>query len=157
MGTMAASGTVVIKDNKFKKLRSSLRKDAMEKAAMAGGQQLEAYAKVNVNETFSSKATGGAGLAGSIQTVIESSNDQSAYAAVGPTVVYGRIQELGGEITPVTKQWLSWIGDDGKRYFKKRVVLKPRPYLRPAYDEHESEILQAMKDTLKRIISEALG
>lgn len=157
MGTMAASGTVVIKDNKFKKLRSSLRKDAMEKAAMAGGQQLEAYAKVNVNETFSSKATGGAGLAGSIQTVIESSNDQSAYAAVGPTVVYGRIHELGGEIVPVTAKFLSWVNDAGERIFAKKVIMPARPYLRPAYDEHESEILQAMKDTLKRIISEALG
>jgi phage gpG-like protein len=150
-------GSVTIKDNRIKKLQGAMRKKGLEKAVMAGGQQLEAYAKINVNETFSSKATGGAGLAGSIQTVIETSSDQAAYAAVGPTVVYGRIQELGGEILPVHAKMLSWINDAGERIFAKRVVLPARPYLRPAYDEHKTEIVQVMKDTLRRIIDEALG
>ena len=50
---------------------------------------------------------------------------------VNPTAIYSRIQELGGTITPKERQYLSWV-TDGRRYFKKSVTLRPRPYLRPA-------------------------
>ena len=55
---------------------------------------------------------------------------------VNPTVIYSRIQELGGTITPKEHEFLSWIGvrADGTvgRIYKRSVTLRPRPYLRPA-------------------------
>ncbi len=64
---------------------------------------------------------------------------------VAPTVVYGRIQELGGTVRPVNpashaaaiasgRPWmLGWGGTAGRRTsFARQVTLPPRPYLAPA-------------------------
>lgn len=50
---------------------------------------------------------------------------------VGPTVIYGRIQELGGEIFPKRAKWLHWVDGTGD-HFAKHVTLPSRPYLKPA-------------------------
>jgi len=123
--------------------------DALMKAALAGGQVIEGNAKINVNNTFSAKSTGGAGLAGSIQTVKSKSTKERATVNVGPTVIYGRIQELGGIILPIYAKMLSWV-DNGKRIFANRVQIPARPYLRPAVDEHEKEIVQAISFQIKK-------
>ena len=61
-----------------------------------------------------------------------------AMASVGPYIVYGRIQELGGEIKG--NPWLHWQNispETGQLtdWFMKRVDLPPRPYLSPAATE----------------------
>lgn len=78
-------------------------------------------------------------------------------ARTAPHVIYGRIQELGGHIFvrhflggetytdahghvhPVGEDgvwgYLSWIGPDGQRYYKRHVYLPPRPYLGPGADD----------------------
>lgn len=126
--------------------RVQLKAGAMKRAVMAGGQVIEAYAKINTTHVFSSRAT--QSLAGSIQTVITKERKTRTEAATGPTVIYGRIQELGGWIKPVTAKMLHWV-EEGVDIFAKAVYIPPRPYLRPAADEHESDILKAVGASLK--------
>lgn len=73
----------------------------------------------------------------------EPSGDSRFSAKVGPTVIYGRIQELGGTIVPKTKKTLFWIGDDGQPHFAMRVTLPPRPYMRPGLSSAMPEIQDA--------------
>ena len=142
------SKVIVLEDNVQAALKAATG-DALKRAAMAGGQVIEANAKINANRTFSSKSTGGAGLGGSIQTRVSKATDTKAEVDIGPTVIYGRIQELGGIILPVHAKILSWV-DNGVRIFAKRVQIPARPYLRPAVDEHENEIRQAVGYQLKK-------
>ena len=150
------SGDVKIVFNHSDKVRKSITGETLKKAAFAGGFVIEANAKINVNNTFSSKATGGAGLGGSIQTVIAKAKETYAEVSVGPTVIYGRIHELGGIILPVHAKLLSWIGDNGEHIFAKRVQIPARPYLRPAVDEHEKEIRDAVGFQIEKQIKAAL-
>jgi phage gpG-like protein len=52
---------------------------------------------------------------------------------VGPTIVYGRIQELGGEIHAKTGPFLTWLTVGGW-VSKPMVVLPPRPFMLPAVE-----------------------
>lgn len=141
--------------NNVDKIIGAVSGEQLERAAMAGAQVIEAQAKINVNRVFSSKSTGGAGLAGSIQSVVSEKSDTSVWVDVGPTVIYGRIQELGGIVRPVFAKALSWVDDSGVRIFAKMVQIPPRPYLRPAIDENKSKIERAVEYQLKKQISEA--
>lgn len=149
-----SSGQVVIKINNVERVRKAVTGAQLKAAVLAGGHVIEANAKINVEKTFSSKSTGGAGLGGSIQTVLSKSTEISAEADVGPTVIYGRIQELGGIVLPVTAKMLSWV-EDGVRIFANKVHIPARPYLRPAVDEHKDEIGNAISYQLKKGIEGA--
>jgi phage gpG-like protein len=117
---------------------------------------IEAQAKINTTKVFSSKSTGGAGLGGSIKIELIQSGETSAEVHVGPTVVYGPIQELGGTVKPLHAKMLSWVNEAGERIFANAVHLPARPYLRPAVDEHKSEIEDAIGYQLKQAIEDAL-
>ena len=145
---------VVVLKNNVKAIRGVVTGAALKSAVMAGGQTLENYAKINVEKTFSHKSTGGAGLGGSIQTVVSKATEHEAEVDVGPTVIYGRIQELGGIVLPVTAKMLSWV-EDGVRIFANKVQIPARPYLRPAVDEHKGEIGDVISYHLQKQIKEA--
>ena len=145
---------VVVLKNNVKAIRGVVTGAALKSAVMAGGQTLENYAKINVEKTFSHKSTGGAGLGGSIQTVVSTSTETKAEVDVGPTVIYGRIHEFGGIIRPVTAKFLHFI-IDGIEIFTKLVQIPARPYLRPALDEHKDEIVDAMMYQIKKAIEQA--
>lgn len=79
-------------------------------------------------------------LSRSIQSRSGVYTDSWAMASVGPYIVYGRIQELGGVITHKTANWLHWVNLDPRTgewtsWFRKSVYLPPRPYLEPAAKE----------------------
>ena len=158
---------VITLENNVKAILKAATGDTLKKAALAGGQVIEANAKINVNNTFSSKSTSGAGLGGSIQTVVSKSTKTRAEVDIGPTVIYGRIRELGGLILPIHGKMLSWLLGNGSgtgkqkalgrvfvnkegRVFAERVQVTATPYLRPAVDEHENEIRQAVGYQLKK-------
>lgn len=136
----------VVKLPEFDKIR--LGSENIKRAAMAGGQVIETYAKINVESTFSGKSTGGAGLAGSIQTVITKSTGTDAKVSIGPSVVYGRIHELGGIIKTVHAKFLHFV-IDGQDIFAKLVHIPARPYLRPAADNHMDDIQQAVSASIR--------
>lgn len=142
---------------KMASLKGAARGKTLAEMVMAGGQVVEAQAKVNVNETFSGKASGGAGLAGSIHTELVSSSDTSAEAAIGSGLVYALIHELGGLIKPVKAAMLHFFTYDGQEVFTKLVHMPPRPYLRPALDNSEDAISEAMGAVLEKNIREAAG
>lgn len=146
--TTAAGRNYSIKEfaGALRKLEGHVRGRVIAKAAMAGGYVIEGHAKINVEKTFK---PGTGNLAGSIQTVLEKSDENSAEVSVGPTVIYGRIQELGGVIRPVTAKRLYWMGEDGQLRSAMVVVIPPRPYLRPAVDENEGRIWKAVSENLR--------
>ena len=151
-----SSGQVIIKINNVTKVRGAVSGEQLKQAVLAGGHVIEAQAKINVEKTFSHKSTGGAGLGGSIQTIVSTATEIKAEVDVGPTVIYGRIHELGGIILPVKAKMLSWMDDDtGERIFAKMVQIPARPYLRPAFDEHKDEIADAMMHQVKKAIEQA--
>ena len=144
---------VVVLKNNVKVIRGVVTGAVLKSAVMAGGQTLENYAKINVEKTFSGKSTGGAGLGGSIQMVVSKAAETKAEVDVGPTVIYGRIHELGGIIRPVTAKFLHFI-IDGIEIFTKLVQIPARLYLRPAFDEHKDEIVNAMMYQVKKAIEQ---
>lgn len=139
----------------FKKKMAALSKTAQGESLIetldAGARVIQANAMINANEVFSDKATNT--LANSIIVEIEGRGNKAS-ANIGPTVVYGRIHELGGIIKPVVAKMLHFV-IDGVDVFAKAVHIPARPYLRPAVDGHEDEIKEAMFVTLKRKIDEA--
>ena len=145
---------VVVLKNNVKAIRGVVTGAALKSAVMAGGKTLENYAKINVEKTFSGKSTGGAGLGGSIQMVVSKAAETKVEVDVGPTVIYGRIHEFGGIIRPVTAKFLHFI-IDGIEIFTKLVQIPARPYLRPAFDEHKDEIVDAMMHQVKKAIEQA--
>jgi phage gpG-like protein len=153
---MANAVTVkVIKlEDHFKEVLRAASGEQLQNAAKAGGRTIESYAKINVEKTFSKKAT--QNLAGSIKVFLASSTETKAEVDVGPTVVYGRIHELGGLIKPVFAKFLHFV-IDGVHISTKLVHMPARPYLRPAVDEHMDEILDAVGYHLKKKITEACG
>ena len=148
---MKDNGVKILVNNVYKVERAVSGQELL-KAVMAGGQVLEAYAKINANQVFSGKALNH--LAGSIQTVKDSVTATGAFVNVGPTVVYGRIHELGGIIKPVFKKFLHFFIDD-KEIFTKIVRMPARPYLRPAFDEHQKDIEDAVGFQVKKLIEGA--
>jgi phage gpG-like protein len=150
----AAVTSVKIESN-VSKVIASLRKETLQRAAMAGGTVIQNYAKINANSVFR-KSHGGAGLAGSIIVEVAESTQDGCVVNVGPTTIYGRIQELGGVIKPVFAQLLSWINEAGERVFAKSVTIPPRPYLRPAADEHKDEIKAAVAEQIRIGIERSL-
>lgn len=144
--------TVTIKSN-FKAVKGAVTGDMLEKAALAVAHYIEAQAKINIERTFSRKSVGN--LANSFAVETAQKTETRVMVDVGPTAIYGRIQELGGIIKPVTARMLSWIGDDGQRIFAKMVQIPARPYLRPAVDEHMTRIKWLITYTLNRQIEKA--
>lgn len=78
-------------------------------------------------------------------------NDQGAACFVGPDdsqLPYTAIHEYGGDIYPVTKKYLSWVDTSGKRHFSKHVKMPARPYIRPAFEDHQEDILNIMMEDI---------
>ncbi len=140
---------------RLKKLSKAVRAEALENAALAGATVVEGYARANVNSTFSSKSSNSAGLAGSIRSEIIEKSDKKAVAAVGPSVVYGAIHELGGVIQPVTAKALVFQTSDGEWVTTGIVHMPARPYLRPALEQNKDEVNAAIGTQIKKAIEGA--
>jgi len=56
--------------------------------------------------------------------------------SIGSNVVYARIHEKGGVITPKVSMFLKFVGDDGKDVYTKQSVIPARPYLYPAVNDN---------------------
>lgn len=69
--------------------------------------------------------------------------------AVGSSLIYARIHQLGGEIRPVTARALHFKGRDGSDVFAGSVTIPARPYLGLS-DENRQDILEATVDFVRR-------
>jgi phage gpG-like protein len=137
----------------LKRLGKEVRGKVLGRAAIAGGYVIEAAAKINVGNTFNPNS---GNLAGSINTELVKTTDQNAEVAVGPSVIYGRIHELGGTVKPVLAKMLRWKDKDGNWYSAMSVTLPARPYLRPAVDNNEEKIMKAVAENLRIEIEGAI-
>lgn len=116
-------------------------------AAVAGGETLIQYAKINIIGNFTMRTWK---LYESMKVVIT----RAGYVRAGSYGNrYAAIQEFGGTITPTRKHFLSWVGDDGVMRFARSVTIPSRPFLRPAYDEHKDDIIKAMSDVIVRYLA----
>lgn len=137
----------------LERAKRAARGESLGKAALAGGFVLETHAKINVRNTF--EVISG-NLANTIQTTLVSATDSRAEVEVGPTAIYGRIQELGGTVEPVKASKLHWVDENGRHRSAYSVTLPARPYMRPAAEEHFAEIINAAAVTLGRLVEDAL-
>lgn len=75
-----------------------------------------------------------------------------------PTVVYARLQELGGNVYPKRGRYLHWIGDPmfgdapGPQY-RLHVYIPRRPYLAPG----RRDAIAPYKELADRRMAEAIG
>jgi len=139
---MSSGMKVTVLENHIEDIKKSLREKTLENAAMAGGQVIRNNAILNIQRTFKN-VHGTRGLSRIVVQVQKKSNT-SCTVDIGPTVVYGRIHELGGIIRPIKAKMLSWVNEAGQRVFANAVHIPARPYMRPAVDDHMDEIKQAV-------------
>ena len=127
----------------YKHMRGQVAKEAVD----AGAKKIKSYARIEITRSgkFSKHQTGG--LANSIQTSAYIVGD-GAEAEINVCKVYARIQEFGGTIRPLPGNktgFLWWRDPDtGELRRARQVTLKPRPYLQPAMQNHQTEIYKAM-------------
>lgn len=111
---------------------------AARRVVGAGAKVVQDAARANVRAKLNRNSSGR--LEADIATVFE--NDREA--TVGPrTVIYARIHEYGGIITPQRARVLAFEVD-GKMIFARRVTIPARPYMRPAYDSKRRAAQEAM-------------
>jgi len=112
-------------------------------AAKAGGETFVSFARDNVWANFTQRS---GALSDSLKVVVT----RAGYVRAGSYgLVYNKIHEYGGVITPKRARTLSWIDDDGVMRFAKMVYIPARPYIRPAFDEHKSDIIESMSTVIK--------
>ena len=151
---MSETYTIVVKAEGFQKdlarVEKKLRGAAALKAVTSGGEQIMNFAKINTHTAFGHHQSG---LLANSFTVEAKMAGKGAEATIAPHTPYTRIQELGGTIEPVHAKRLAWRDPDtGKWCFAKKVTLKPRPYLRPAVEDHMTEIRDAMLSAIDSFI-----
>jgi HK97 gp10 family phage protein len=143
--------TTKLDDSGFKAGMAELKKLAgdektLQKVLAAGAHVVEAEAKINANQNFSSRATNF--LANSIHVVID-----GLTAFIGSNAEHARIRELGGIIKPVFAKMLHWKDPEtGEDIYANVVHQEAKPYLRPAVDENMDKIKDAMAETIRREI-----
>lgn len=112
--------------------------------SLEGGLLVEGLAKSNAPIDTGT-------LMRSIDTTGPSPTGVASFATfVGPTVIYGRLRELGGFIPggavpepkpPGRRDWLHWVNETGD-HFAKLVHQDGRPYLKPAVDTAKPQYLR---------------
>lgn len=134
---------------KLTDISADMSKTVSTDAAVAAGETLVKFAQANVKAYFNQHTMG---LHDSLKVVITKAGSVRA-GSYG--IKYARIQEFGGIIKPNRSRLLSWLGADGIRYFARMVDIPPRPYLRPAYDEHKDDIIKSMDEVVNRYLNRA--
>lgn len=113
----------------------------------AGARVIQIYALDNARNKLNKHPVGH--LTNALAQGIRIEGETVLVGAFG--VVYAAIHEFGGIITPRRAEYLHFV-IDGRHIKTKLVHIPARPYLRPAVDEHQSEILQAVHDAADALI-----
>lgn len=148
--------------NAFGAFASAARngKKRLMAAVTRGAHEVQARAKINVkrklNTTGESKGT----LSRSI-TVL--ARPQRLEAAIGPSVIYGRIHELGGIIKPVKARALFFTVPNAYDVKSKKatssalvmvqqVEIPARPYLQPALDDAQPQLRAIFEEEIRGLL-----
>ena len=151
---MPAGNVIVLEDN-FDAVRNAITGEMLMDAAMAGGNVVEAHAKINAGSGRPGLNIQSGALVNSIKTSKGKRGKTNAWAHIGTNIIYARIHEIGGIIKPVAAKMLSWVNDAGERIFAGAVHIPARPYLRPALDENEPKVVKAVETELWRNLDKA--
>ncbi|MBQ9402118.1 MAG: HK97 gp10 family phage protein [Clostridia bacterium] len=135
---------------KLRLMSASARTQIAEDAVTEGAAVVQAYAQMNARDVFSRRQRGT--LRNSIIPRVNKTAT-GAEAEIGPQVIYGRIQELGGTIRPIRGKVLHFKIDD-RDIYTKQVTLPPRPYLAPAVNDHKDQIREVMQSAVIDGLSE---
>lgn len=127
---------------------TSIAKDAVDEGAAV----IVFNAQLNARDVFSDRQRGQ--LRNSIRSESKIVGN-GAEAEIGPHVIYGRIQELGGTIRPIHGQFLKFQ-IDGEWKQAKQVTIPARPYLRPAVEDHIDQISDVMREAIADGIQNAV-
>jgi len=144
-----SSKTIVLEDN-FDAVRNAVTGDQLMQIAKAGGHVVEGHAKINAGSGRPGLRIGRGTLVNSINVSEGKKTKTFADVDIGPSdIEYARIHELGGTISAVSAKALHWIdAATGEHRVAKSVYIPARPYLRPAMDENEPDILKAVETEL---------
>lgn len=133
-------------------LASDLKDEAALEMVTNVGIAVRDWMKENVRLLLNRNSTGA--LAESIFAT-PLTNDQGATVYVGPNssaLPYTMIHEYGGDIYPKNRRSLHfWY--NGQEVFSKHVHIPARPYIAPAFTDHQDEILEIMQEVLDAAIA----
>jgi len=139
--------------NIIDQLADYLTTDAAVAMMQEVGDNVAEWMRGNINRQFVKHPTGT--LRASIDSVVMSNDAGDVNVFVGPNanLPYTLIHEFGGDIYPAIGGYLKFHGDLGWRTIKwngtpNHVHMPERSYIRPAFTEHEGEIVDIMEEHL---------
>jgi HK97 gp10 family phage protein len=128
-------------DENIRRLIALADSDKVMDALEAGAQVIVGYAQNNARTQLNKHPTGNL-----VNNMGVRREGNTVFAGVWGTI-YAKIQEYGGTIIARNGPYLHYKVD-GEWKQTKSVHIPARPYLRPAFDEHHSEIVQAVGDAM---------
>lgn len=145
VGTTGSVGGIEITQNNAVEVLNSLD-NALEIALTKIGIRAEKFAKarcpVGTEESTGIKGYRGGTLRNSITFQVDSEQ-----VAIGSNVEYAPYVELGtGTFYDTPPAWIQHQGQKGRGLVKG---MKPKPYLRPAIEDHLDNYIQIIKNELK--------
>ena len=141
---MSASVKVIRLEDHFKDALRAATGDQLLKACMAGGEVVRNHAKLNIQ---AQGLVDTSALLNSISVDKDKSTETKATVSIGTNIEYAAIHEFGGSINQ-TNAWGKGI--------TQTIHIPARPYLRPALDENEGDIIKGIGTSLKNQIEGAL-
>lgn len=146
VGTTDIVNGIEITQNNIPEVLEAL-KGATEKALTEVGIKAEKYAKalcpVGTPESTGKKGYRGGTLRNSITFVVEGDE-----LTIGSNVEYAPYVELGtGPYFNTPPEWLQYVTEKGSG--EGHGYVRPRPYLRPAIEDHLDEYKRIMQNELK--------
>ena len=146
VGTTGIVNGIEITQNNIPEVLEAL-KGATEKALTEVGIKAEKYAKalcpVGTPESTGKKGYRGGTLRNCITFVVEGDE-----LTIGSNVEYAPYVELGtGPYFNTPPEWLQYVTEKGSG--EGHGYVRPRPYLRPAIEDHLDEYKRIMQNELK--------
>lgn len=89
-------------------------------------------------------------LRSSITHALPTLGPQGWQGTVGTNVIYAPVHEYGATIEPKTKPYLKFQTPDGAWHSVKRVVIPPRPFMKPALEDNTDAILTTIRRHITR-------
>lgn len=150
VGTTGTVNGIEITQNNIQEVLDALD-GATEKILTMIGIKAEKYAKarcpVGTPETTGKKGYRGGTLRNSITFNVESSDNKGS-VTIGSNVEYAPYVELGtGPYFDTPPAWLQYVTDRGSG--TGHGYVKPRPFLRPAIEDHLDEYKRIIENELK--------
>ena len=136
------TGKVIVLEDNFNAVRNAVTGEMLMDAAEAGGFVVEGHAKIKAGSGRPGLIMRTGALVNSIIVDKIKKSKTFAQVGIGTNLVYARIHELGGII---------------KNAFGRGIIvhMPARPYLRPAMDENEKDIVGAVEAEIWRNLTKA--